>query len=62
MSARAPVLVEHDGRQVCLRELARLTGVAYFCLWERHRKGLRGADLVAPARRAHNRKPEVMTG
>lgn len=57
MNARAHVMVEHGGRLVCLRELARVTGLAYFCLWERHRKGLRGAELLAPARRAHNRKP-----
>ena len=57
-ASRPAVSVEHEGRLVTLQELADLTGLKYFCLWERHRKGLRGADLAAPARPAGNRRTQ----
>jgi hypothetical protein len=41
--------IEHDGKQLHMKQLASLTGISYFTLQWRYRvKGLRGEDLVAP--------------
>jgi hypothetical protein len=42
-------LVEHEGRQVSLRELALQSRLDFSTVYRRYRKGLRGADLVRPS-------------
>lgn len=43
------VVIEHEGRQMRIPELARATGLSYQTIYWRWNNGLRGADLVAPA-------------
>jgi uncharacterized OB-fold protein len=46
---RQAVRVEHNGDEVNLVELAKLTGIAYSTLQNRYRRGDRGEKLVRPA-------------
>lgn len=41
------IAVEHNGERVTLRELSRLTGVAYTTLQNRYHRGLRGDELLS---------------
>jgi hypothetical protein len=49
LKSRAPILVEHNGAEVSLTELSRLTGIGYHRLWRRYEQGKRGAELIEPA-------------
>lgn len=51
-NTRANVCTEIDGRRMCLAEVAELSGISRAQITRRFRAGLRGADLVAPPRKA----------
>ena len=56
--------MEHNGETISLRELARLSGIAYSTLQGRYDRGDRGAKLLGPIdlRRSGNRaKPKEQT-
>jgi hypothetical protein len=44
------ILVEHEGQQVSLKQLAALCGANYWTLWQRYHRGLRGEALTQPGR------------
>lgn len=48
---RNTVTVEYGGRQVPLAEAAELSGLGYWCLHSRYKRGIRGEELFAPPRR-----------
>lgn len=57
-------MVEHNGETISLRELARMSGIAYSTLQGRYDRGDRGAKLLGPIdmRRSGNRsKPKEHT-
>lgn len=51
MTARTVITVEHQGRALTMRELARVTGTPLYALRDRYRRGIRGEELVRPVRR-----------
>lgn len=46
---RNTVLVEYEGRQVALTEVAELLGIDYHALFYRYQKGERGVELFRPS-------------
>lgn len=46
---RQAVKVEHNGDELNLVELSKLTGIAYSTLQNRYRRGDRGEQLTRPA-------------
>lgn len=58
------LVVEHNGETISLRELARLSGIAYSTLQGRYDRGDRGKKLLGPIdeRRSSSRaKPKEQT-
>jgi hypothetical protein len=48
---QAGIIVEHEGKQVTLAQLSKVTGLPYMTLYLRWRAGDRGEDLCRPSRR-----------
>lgn len=53
---RQAIVVEHNGEPMSLRELSKVTGIAYSTLQNRYRAGDRDADLVRPADMKYSRQ------
>lgn len=60
---RKALVVEHHGEAVSLRELSRMTGIAYSTLQGRYDRGHRGEQLLGAVdfRRSRNR-PKLSRG
>lgn len=44
---RSNVLINIEGQEYNIQQLADKTGIAYSCLWSRYKKGKRGDQLIA---------------
>lgn len=59
---RSCVLVELEGEHVTLAEASRRSGISARTLWDRHRKGFRGADLFRDPAAYHQAHRVLLDG